>query len=181
MTGVQTCALPISINYSVFNFSEHLKGIISRFSLLDDAKDYQVTLEEDEGIMLNADQQKIEQVVYNLVNNAINYMGDDMQVHVRLFRKTQDTARFEVADKGVGIPDEQLPYIWDRYYKIDRSENHKRAVKGTGLGLSIVKNILNSHGFVYGCDSKLGEGSIFWFEFNIHKETKKEEKELLKP
>lgn len=169
------------INYSVFNFSEHLKGIISRFSLLDDAKDYQVTLEEDEGIMLNADQQKIEQVVYNLVNNAINYMGDDMQVHVRLFRKTQDTARFEVADKGVGIPDEQLPYIWDRYYKIDRSENHKRAIKGTGLGLSIIKNILNSHGFVYGCDSKLGEGSIFWFEFNIHKETKKEEKELLKP
>lgn len=170
------------INYSVFDFSEHLEGIISRFSLLDDAKDYQVALEAESGILLNADQQKIEQVVYNLVNNAINYVGDDMRVNVRLFRKEGDAARFEVIDRGVGIPVEQLPYIWDRYYKIDRSENHKRAVKGTGLGLSIVKGILNGHGFVYGCDSKVGEGSVFWFEFKIYKpEIKTEKKELLKP
>lgn len=170
------------MNCSVFDFSAHLKDIISRFSLLDDTKDYQVTLEAESGIIMNADQQKIEQVVYNLVNNAINYIGEDMQVKVRLFLKDSDTARFEVIDRGVGIPAEQLPYIWDRYYKIDRSENHKRAVKGTGLGLSIVKNIFTEHGFAYGCDSKVGEGSAFWFEFKVHKpEIKSEEKELLKP
>lgn len=170
------------MNLSVFDFSEHLKEIINRFSLLDDAKDYQVTLEAEDGIIINADQQKIEQVVYNLVNNAINYIGEDMQVRVRLFRKGSDAARFEVSDRGVGIPAEKLPYIWDRYYKIDRSENHKRAVKGTGLGLSIVKNIFKEHGFAYGCDSKPGEGSTFWFEFNIYKpKPKAEEKELLKP
>lgn len=154
------------MNCSVFDFSAHLNDIISRFSLLDDTKDYHVILEAESGIMINADQQKIEQVVYNLVNNAINYIGEDMQVRVRLFRKDSDTARFEVIDRGVGIPAEKLPYIWDRYYKIDRSENHKRAVKGTGLGLSIVKNIFKEHGFAYGCDSKVGEGSAFWFEFN---------------
>lgn len=170
------------MNRSVFDFSAHLKDIISRFSLLDDAKDYHVILEAESGIEMNADQQKIEQVVYNLVNNAINYIGEDMQVKVRLFRKDSSTARFEVIDRGVGIPAEQLPYIWDRYYKIDRSENHRRAVKGTGLGLSIVKNIFTEHGFAYGCDSKVGEGSAFWFEFKIHKpEIKSEEKELLKP
>lgn len=170
------------MNCSVFDFSAHLKDIISRFSLLDDTKDYQVTIEAEDGIIINADQQKIEQVVYNLVNNAINYIGDDMQVKVRLYRKDADKARFEVIDKGVGIPEEQLPYIWDRYYKIDRSENHKRAVKGTGLGLSIVKGIFVSHGFAYGCDSKVGEGSMFWFEFGMYKpEIKTEEKELLKP
>lgn len=155
------------IERSVFDFSEVLKGIISRFSLLDDMKDYQVRLEAEDGISVNADQQKIEQVVYNLVNNAINYIGDDKLVTVRLFRKNSGTARFEVADRGIGIPAEQLPYIWDRYYKIDRSENYKRSVKGTGLGLSIVKGILTSHGFLFGCDSILGEGSVFWFEFDI--------------
>ena len=153
------------INLTVFDFSRHLEDLMSRFSLLDDTQDYQVIYEIEPGIMINADQQKLEQVVYNLVNNAINYIGEDKQVKVRLFRNSSDTVRFEVADRGVGIPEEQLPYIWDRYYKVDRSENYKRAVKGTGLGLSIVKGILINHGFAFGCDSKVGEGSCFWFEF----------------
>ncbi len=157
----------VAMDRHVFNFSADLQEIITRFSLLDDAKDYQVTLEEEPDIYINADQQKIEQVVYNLVNNAINYMGEDKQVRVKLYRKTPDTTRFEVSDKGVGIPKEQIPYIWDRYYKINRSENHKRAVKGTGLGLSIVKGILVGHGFSFGCDSTVGEGSTFWFECAI--------------
>lgn len=157
----------IEIQRKVFDFSEDVGEIINRFSLLDDAKDYQVVLEAEEGIYIDADRQKIEQVVYNLVNNAINYMGEDKQVRVRLFRKNPSVGRFEVIDKGVGIPAEQIAYIWDRYYKINRSENHKRAVKGTGLGLSIVKGILTGHGFGFGCDSVEGEGSTFWFEFNI--------------
>ncbi|MCM1299288.1 MAG: HAMP domain-containing histidine kinase [Firmicutes bacterium] len=169
----------IEINKKVFNFSEDLREIINRFSLLDDAKDYQVTLEAEENIYINADQQKIEQVVYNLVNNAINYIGEDKRVYVRLFRKSPAAARFEVIDRGVGIPGEQIAYIWDRYYKIDRSENHKRAVKGTGLGLSIVKGILTGHGFGFGCDSVVGEGSTFWFEFAIAERDR--EKELLLP
>ena len=167
-----------TVNLAVFDFSVHLEDLMKRFSLLDDMKDYQVLPEIEAGIMINADRQKLEQVVYNLVNNAINYIGEDRQVRVRLFRKDSGTARFEVADRGVGIPEEQIPYIWDRYYKVDRSENHKRAVKGTGLGLSIVKGILINHGFVYGCDSVVGQGSCFWFEFQMHEP---EKKELLKP
>ena len=154
-----------TLECDLFDFSGHLEDLMSRFSLLDDMKDYQVLPEIEPGIMINADRQKLEQVVYNLVNNAINYVGDDREVKVRLFRKGGGVARFEVADKGVGIPEEQIPYIWDRYYKVDRSENHKRTIKGTGLGLSIVKGILTNHGFEYGCDSVVGEGSCFWFEF----------------
>lgn len=156
-----------TLSCTVFDFSRHLEDLISRFSMLDGMKDYQVLPEIEAGIMINADQQRLEQVVYNLVNNAINYIGEDRQVRVRLFRKDGNTARFEVADRGVGIPAEQLPYIWDRYYKVDRSENHKRAMKGTGLGLSIVKGILINHGFKYGCDSVEGQGSCFWFEFAV--------------
>lgn len=165
LSKLESGVMPIEL--LSFDFSEDLKDIISRFSLLDDMKDYQVRLEAEDGILINADRQKIEQVVYNLVNNAINYIGDDKLVTVRLYRKNPNTARFEVADRGPGIPPEKLPYIWDRYYKIDRSENYKRSIKGTGLGLSIVKGILNSHGFLFGCDSVLGQGSVFWFEFEI--------------
>ena len=165
LSKLESGVMPIELMN--FDFSEDLKDIISRFSLLDDMKDYQVRLEAEDGIIINADRQKIEQVVYNLVNNAINYIGEDKLVIVRLYRKNPNTARFEVADRGLGIPTEKLPYIWDRYYKIDRSENYKRSIKGTGLGLSIVKGILNSHGFLFGCDSVLGQGSVFWFEFEI--------------
>lgn len=161
----------VQTELAVFDFSGHLKELLNRFTLLDDAKDYQVIQEVEDGIYICADRKKIEQVVYNLINNAINYIGDDKAVTVRLFRKDAQTARFEVADRGVGIPAEQLPYIWDRYYKVDRSENHKRAVKGTGLGLSIVKGILTRHGFTFGCDSTVGEGSCFWFEFAMSKDT----------
>lgn len=170
------------INLSVFDFSQLLKDIISRFSLLDVTKDYKVVLEAEENIEIKADQQKIEQVVYNLVNNAINYIGEDRTVTVKLYRKENGSARFEVSDHGLGIPEEQIPYIWERYYKVDRSENYKRVIKGTGLGLSIVKEIFTVHGFSFGCDSVVGEGSTFWFEFPVYMEplpTKTQE--LLKP
>ena len=78
-----------------------------------------------------------------------------------------DVVRIEVTDTGEGIAEEDLSYVWDRYYKVDKT--HKRAVMGTGLGLSIVKNILILHEAAYGVESKLGEGSTFWFELPIYK------------
>ena len=157
----------VDLDKKTIDFSEHLSGLITRFSLLSDTNDYSVALDSESKIYADIDIQRIEQVVYNLVNNAINYIGDDKLVQVRLLRKSDKYARFEVSDHGVGIPQEQLQYIWERYYKVDRSENHKRAVKGTGLGLAIVKGILEAHGFSYGCDSVVGEGSNFWFEFPV--------------
>lgn len=71
--------------------------------------------------------------------------------------------RFTVRDTGKGISKEDLPDIWDRYYRV--KENHQRPVKGTGLGLSIVKAILENHSFDFGVESALGEGSAFWVDF----------------
>ena len=104
------------------------------------------------------------QVVYNLVNNALNYTGEDKTVIITQ-TVNEGRVRISVTDTGVGIAEEDLPYIWDRYYKVDKV--HKRAVVGTGLGLSIVKGILESHGARYGVDSKVGEGSTFWFELGV--------------
>ena len=73
--------------------------------------------------------------------------------------------RVSIIDTGEGISEENLPLIWDRYYKVDKV--HKRAKIGTGLGLSIVKNILLLHNSRFGVSSEIGKGSIFWFEFKL--------------
>ena len=111
-----------------------------------------------------ADETRLLQVIYNLVNNAINYTGEDKTVTIR-----QDVldgvVRISVIDTGEGISEENLPLVWDRYYKIDKV--HKRAILGTGLGLSIVKNILVLHQSRFGVSSEVGKGACFWFEFKI--------------
>lgn len=155
----------IEMDIRVINFSVHLKEIVSRFSMLEKTE---VNLELEEDIYINADNKQLGQAVYNLITNAINYSGED-KVTVRLYNIKSSRMRFEVSDTGIGIPKEQLPYIWERYYKVDRSENYKRTVKGTGLGLSIVKGVFERHGFEYGVDSELGKGSTFWFECAVVK------------
>lgn len=156
-----------ALNINCIDFSAHLNGIISRFSILVERDGYDITVEAEQGIVICADITKLEQVVYNLVNNAVNYTGDDKKITVKLFRKG-GFARFEVHDTGEGIDAENLPYIWERYYKVKSADgNHKRAKVGTGLGLSIVKNILEQHGFAYGAESEVGKGSVFWFEMPL--------------
>ena len=96
----------------------------------------------------------------NLINNAMNHSSEISQISISL-REEEDKVRIFVGDKGPGIKKEELPLIWDRYYKSNRSG--KRRVAGTGLGLSIVKAIMMAHKMPFGVDSKLGEGSNFWF------------------
>ncbi len=150
----------VEMERKIINFSSHLREIVSRFAMLDETK---IVLECSEDIWVDADSKQLGQAVYNLIINAINYSGVDT-VTVRLFDIGGGMVRFEVADKGVGISAENLPYIWERYYKVNRSENYKRTVKGTGLGLSIVKSVFECHGFRYGVDSEEGAGTTFWFE-----------------
>lgn len=157
----------MKFDIKTFDFSEYLGEIYSRFSLLNDDSQVSVTAEIEDGIKINGDCRRIEQAVYNLILNAMKYAGDDNTVRMRLFRTTPSRMRFEVIDNGIGIEAAQIPYIWERYYKIERSENFHREAKGTGLGLSIVKNIFEAHRFRYGVESTVGKGSTFWFEADI--------------
>ena len=127
---------------------------------------YMLSQDYDGKVQVKADEYKIYQVIYNLINNAINYTGKDKTVWVRQ-KISGDKVRIEVTDSGDGIAKEALPYVWDRYYKVDKT--HKRAVMGTGLGLSIVKNILELHHTGYGVVSEPGCGSTFWFELKIER------------
>ncbi len=144
-----------------YNLTDSVRDIISRFDKLKENEGYDINFEDCGNVYVNADEKRISQVIYNLIINAINYTGEDKQVAVREIT-TDNHVRIEVIDNGEGIAKEDLPYIWDRYYRVDKT--HKRAHMGTGLGLSIVKTVLESHGAVYGVDSTKGVGSTFWFE-----------------
>lgn len=151
----------------VFNLSEYLFGVVAKFDYLAETKGYRLETEIDDELYTLADKEKIGQVLYNLIGNAVNYTGDDKRVTVRLKRSGR-VSRLEVVDTGKGIADEELAGIWDRYYR--SSETHKRPVKGTGLGLSIVKTVLDRHKFRFGVLSQVGKGSCFWVEFPLPKD-----------
>lgn len=149
-----------------FNLTASIRSIMSRYAKLTEQDGYHIIFEPADEVWVLADEVKVQQVVYNLINNALTYTGKDQTVSVvQLVRET--VVRIEVRDSGEGIAPEELPYIWDRYYR--GGKPHKRAKIGSGLGLSIVKSILDSHGMAYGVESQEGTGSIFWFELPLNK------------
>ena len=112
-------------------------------------------------LIINADQKKIEQVIYNLLNNALNYTGDNKIVIIEI-KEYKDYYKVMVKDSGKGIEKNEYDHIFDRYYR--SKKNHKRYVYGTGLGLSIVKNILLLHNYDYGIKSIKNKGTTFYFK-----------------
>jgi signal transduction histidine kinase len=138
---------------------------MERFAYLTETQGYHFHVDVDEGLYTTADELKIGQVLYNLIGNAVNYTGEDKTVVIRqtvLRENGTETVLAEVIDTGIGISSEDLPLVWERYYKVN--DFHKRANMGTGLGLSIVKNILLLHGAEFGVNSRPGQGSNFWFK-----------------
>ena len=144
-----------------FCLTDSVTAIFDRYSKLVEQDGYNIIFNSREDVYINADELRISQVLYNLVNNAVNHAGEDKTVI--LTQTVRDRrVRIEVTDHGEGIPADKLPYIWERYYKVDRE--HRRGVIGSGLGLSIVKSILDAHNARYGVRSAVGKGSTFWFE-----------------
>ncbi len=150
------------LNITAFNITDLIHSIIGRYSELMGKNGYNIVYEYDEEAFVKADEVQITQVIYNLINNAINYCGEDKTVIIRQTVKGENVL-VEVTDHGSGIPEEKLRDIWDRYYKVNSSVTHKRSLVGTGLGLSIVKSILVRHNADFGVRSTVGEGSTFYF------------------
>ena len=162
LSTIESGTVPLTLEK--FNLTDDIRNTLKRYDKL---ADYTFEFDYSEDVFVNADRLKISQVVYNLVNNAIIYAGEDKTVYLRQ-GLNGDKVCIEVTDHGEGIPADKLRDIWERYYKVDKE--HKMAQVGTGLGLSIVKNILNMHGGEYGVTSEIGVGSTFWFELNRIKE-----------
>lgn len=144
-----------------FNLTQSIESTTLRIAELVKKDDYKLTFTYDGEVVVSADEDSINQVFYNLLVNAINYTGENKVITVRQI-ESNENVRIEVIDTGRGIAPKDIPYIWDRYYKVDK--NHKRSVTGTGLGLAIVKMIMELHGGKYGVESSPnGKGSTFWF------------------
>ncbi|MBQ8332235.1 MAG: two-component sensor histidine kinase [Clostridia bacterium] len=162
-----------------FNFTDVIRTTLERYAKLREKDGYVIVFESDRDVWVDADEGRILQVIYNLINNAVNYTGEDKTVVIRQTVEVKDnrahSVLLEVIDTGIGIPDEDLPLVWERYYKVN--DFHKRANMGTGLGLSIVKNILLLHQANFGVRSQVGKGSCFWFRLNLADDAAQEETE----
>ena len=158
LSQAQSGSMPL--NMEALDVGETVERVMARFEPLFTSEGYQFHAEIEPNLMVQADARRIEQVLYNLIGNAMNYIGGDKTVYVRV-KGLSDAARVEISDRGEGIAEEELPRIWERYYK---ARDHVRDKAGTGLGLSIVKGILEMHHARFGAESRMGEGSTFWFE-----------------
>ena len=159
----------IAMKYTVFDAAQQMRDIISRYRLLEQTEGFNFVCNAPEHCMVYADETRIEQVIYNLLNNAVNHIGEEKCITLSLVPE-KGTAWISVQDTGSGIAPEDLPLIWDRYYK----PYHKdRPGMGTGLGLSIVKAVLEGHHAPFGVDSALGKGSTFWFGLVIAEKSDK--------
>jgi len=140
-----------------FDISASVSNIMSRFSYILEEKGVSLEIQGgSEGIIVMGRETQIEQVLYNFINNASNHTASGGRVQIKILQNDNDI-RVEVSDNGEGIPSEELPYIWDRFYKASKGD------KGMGLGLSIAKEILEAHNVSYGVESKQGDGTTFWF------------------
>ena len=159
------------LNEEDFDLVKLTQIIIDRYEIFSLTEKYKFVFEcNKEKIMIHADKQKMEQVLYNLISNAVNYTGDDKVVKIKINDNEDGSCRVEVIDTGKGIKKEEIDLIWDKYYKSNKK--HKRNMLGTGLGLSIVKNIFELHNYKYGVTSKKDKGSTFYFEIPKEKKCK---------
>ena len=150
-----------SINKEKFDLVEELNVVLKRYDILKEKEKYKIIVKTPKKAIIKADKKRISQVLYNLINNAINYTGKDKKIYINILDNKKNY-HIEIKDTGKGIDEKDLEHIWDKYYKNEK--NHRRNVVSTGLGLSIVKNILLEHNFNYGVESQKDKGSTFYFD-----------------
>lgn len=142
-----------------FDLAQLCDEAASRYENICEQNGYTLAVETDEPCPVTADPDGMSRVVHNLLANALHHIGPDGRLALRARPQPDGAVRVEVEDHGAGIAKEDLPHIFDKYYR-SRADAGKT---GTGLGLSITKAILIQHGFAFGVNSEPGKGSTFWF------------------
>ncbi len=144
-----------------FNLTSAIESIVNTYKIMEMENGYTLNFNCRVNFIVNGDEEKIKQVVANLLTNAIKFAGEDKMVNITLKRRGK-VVLCRVEDHGKGIAPEELDHVWERYYRA--SSNMVRPAEGSGLGLSIVKEILTLHKSDFGVESNVGKGSTFWFE-----------------
>ena len=164
------------LDVELINFTAFITFILNRFDKMrsqDDEKKYELVRDYPiNSVWIEIDTDKMTQVIDNILNNAIKYSPDGGKITVSM-KTTDDQMILSISDQGLGIPKEDLPKIFDRFYRVDRARS--RAQGGTGLGLAIAKEIIKQHkGFIW-AKSEYGKGSTFTIVLPYDKDAVKEE------
>lgn len=159
----------IKLEIKTFDILNLVKDVVDSFEIRASESNITLQIQSESSFNVKADKERIRQVLVNLIENAIKYSkADSKYINIKLF-DMDDLCLIEVSDKGIGISSEDLPRLFERFYRVDKA--HSRQYKGSGLGLSIVKHIIEAHNQTINVRSKLGEGSVFGF--TIEKEKNK--------
>ena len=164
------------LDVELINFTAFITFILNRFDKMrgsDEEKKYELVRDYPiTSVWIEIDTDKMTQVIDNILNNAIKYSPDGGKIKVTM-KTTDDQMILSISDQGLGIPKQDLPRIFDRFYRVDRARS--RAQGGTGLGLSIAKEIIKQHnGFIW-AKSEYGKGSTFTIVLPYDKDAVKEE------
>lgn len=155
----------IKMHFETFDIKRLIEEIFDQFENKADKKDIILELEgNDEEVLVYADWQRINQVLTNLISNAVKYSNEGSRVWVS-FTISKTTVTTFVKDSGEGIPAEDVKRIFERFYRVDKSRSREKG--GTGLGLAIVKHIMEGHNSKVEVKSIVGEGSVFSFKLPI--------------
>lgn len=150
----------LEINVVPTNLKPVVAAVCEEFAEMARAKGLALRNGVEKDMTVPADPQAFRQILTNLVENALKYTPDGGTVTV--FAKARDAlCRITVTDTGIGIPEKELPRVFERFYRVDKARSRK--LEGTGLGLAIVKHLVQAHGGEVGVKSELGKGSEFWF------------------
>ena len=164
------------LDVELINFTAFITFILNRFDKMksqDEEKKYELVRDYPiNSVWIEIDTDKMTQVIDNILNNAIKYSPDGGKITVSM-KTTDDQMILSISDQGLGIPKEDLPKIFDRFYRVDKARS--RAQGGTGLGLAIAKEIVKQHnGFIW-AKSEYGKGSTFTIVLPYDKDAVKEE------
>lgn len=151
----------VKLDLTKFDMVLLTEEIAESFYLKTKSKDLIIHIVNDGPVMVEADKNRIRQVLINLIDNAIKYSKQDSkEIRIKFFDMV-DQYLIEVSDKGIGIDEKDIPRIFERFYRTDKARNPQYG--GTGLGLAIVKHIIQAHDQTINVRSKLGEGTVFGF------------------
>ena len=151
----------VTLTVGEFSLKEMLLSMKKHFGIDKNGRKLELVGVETFEEKVRGDENKIRQVLYNLIGNALHHSYNDQTVFVEVISQ-EKKARIEIRDQGQGIAKEDLEHMFERYYKGKRTDG--QTSEGTGLGLAIVKSILDMHNVLYGVESEVDEGTVFWFE-----------------
>jgi len=158
----------LKINKVRFNLSDLIKSLLINYESIFINKNQHLEKNIEDGISIFADKDKISEVVINLLANANKYTGEGGNIKVKLYKEGK-YAVLSVSDDGIGIPKEDLPFIYERFYRSEKSRN--REYGGSGLGLSITKAIIKAHNGTINAESILNEGTKFTVKLPLYQQT----------